>query len=39
MAKAPAKKSAPKVDKNAARIDAIVALLRLNGLSIPAELE
>lgn len=39
MAKAPAKKAAPKVDKNAERIDAIIALLRLNGMSIPPELE
>jgi hypothetical protein len=39
MAKAPAKKSAPKVDKHGQRIDAIIALLRLNGMSIPPELE
>jgi hypothetical protein len=39
MAKKPAKKAAPKADKHGKRIDAIIALLRLNGMSIPPELE
>lgn len=38
MAKASEKKAAPKVD-HSKRIDAIVAVLRANGLSLPKELE
>jgi hypothetical protein len=39
MGKAPEKKAAPKADNHAKRIDAIVAVLRANGLSLPKELE
>lgn len=39
MAKPAAKKPATKADNHGKRIDAIVALLRLNGMSIPPELE
>lgn len=36
MGKAPEKKAAPKADK---RIDAIIAVLKANGLSLPKELQ
>lgn len=34
-----AKKAAPKADNHGKRIDAIIELLRRNGMSIPPELE
>jgi hypothetical protein len=39
MGKAPEKKAAPKADNHGKRIDAIVAVLKANGLSLPKELE
>jgi hypothetical protein len=39
MAKAPEKKAAPKADNHGKRIDAIIGVLKANGLSLPKELE